>query len=293
MKYFLHWIPLLFITSTLIARMGGLPLKVLNNFTEQAASSALVVVGKPIHIINGYPELLDLYDGHRFYYLKVTRVLAASSAYLKSNGEVDIPEYLLISDNLDLDLDSYAVSCNSVFLLWPVFSGDDGRRLDSSRELVSKVLKEHKVPLDASHVFELASGEEVFPVVDYQEYKADPANAYLIDDETEELWSYQQSKLKEYWGLSDFTEVEGFVEIALLPFFQQIDTDWFCSRVDELGADSPLWDVAKAFQEERKPARGGPDYDRRIGLVRRPFTGGEVLNRSNLAGTFPESTAQK
>ena len=282
MKYFLHWIPLIFITSTLIARMGGLPRKVINNFSRQTSAASLVVIAELDYLVHGYPELLGVHEHHEFHYLKVFRVLAASSDFVGTEGEVQIPEYILISNNLRGGRPRVSYfRCPSVFFLSPVFSDKGGDWLNSSRVAVSKVIDQHS--LDKSMVFELASSANIFPVIGYDAFSEKYPKSAFRD---EKFWDKMQVNLMQFWGLSDFTEVEGFVEKALLPFFKQVDTDWFCSRVEELDADSPLRAVAQAFKEERKPAAGGPDYDRRIGLLRRPFTGGEVLNRSNLSGAF-------
>ena len=273
--------------SSALANVGGVQPYVMNNFIEQASSSAVIVVGQPMYLIDGYPELTDVYESHRFYYVKIIRTLAATPEYVNRDGLVELPEYLLISDNLGLGQDNYSSRCPSVFFLWPVFTDDSGRHLNSNRELVSKVLDSQEYQVDRSRVFELASGEEVFPIINFKTLKDDYPHLAPFEEQ-EVLWSRWESRLEEYWGLSDLSEVEGFSKKALLPFFRQIDTKWFCAEVEGLNAKNPLNRIAEFFWEQEIPDANciDPEGVRPLGAIRRPFIGGTVLEEYNLSKHF-------
>ena len=277
----------LFSTCAVFASIGGHESEAINSFVEQASSSAIVVIGDPQSVVANHPEFLDVYDSHRFYYIKVSRVLAANREYVNQDGEIEVPEYLLVCDNLGLGMDNFARRCDSVFFLWPIFSNDDGQRLGVNRETVSDVLKHRNVEINLHNVFELASGNVVFPIIDFRRFKEDRPN---LDrwDEKKALWDYRQSELQRYWGLSNFSEVETFVTKALIPFFEQIDNDWFFTEVEHYNSVNPLHLVVDEIKRRQisEKSKVPFSYDRAIGMYRRPFTGGEVLSSRNLSESF-------
>ena len=273
-----------FVTSSLFASMGGLPESVLHDFSQQASLASIVVIGEPVYYVDGYPEINDMHEDHVFYYIRVSNVLAVSSDHIDTDGYTVVPEYILISDYGGKGFDSY-FRCPSVFFLKPVFSDDDDdHRLHSNRKLVSQVLSEYGG--ERSRVFELASGSLVFPIIGFSQYaELVPESAIRL----KEVWISRLGELQDYWGLSSFSEVEEFSQKALLPFFEQIDEDWFRAKTEKLDAEDPLRKVAETLEKRRELERTTDptrfDFRR---AIRVPFVGGSVLNEQNLAEAFDE-----
>ncbi|MGJ8654335.1 MAG: hypothetical protein ACSHX8_13835 [Opitutaceae bacterium] len=261
--------------------MGGYPPEYINDFSRQASSANIVVIGEPIYSVAGHPELMDMYDGHVFYYIKVSNVLAASSDYIDKNGQVSVSEYILVSDHGGTGFDSY-FGCPSLFFLSAIFSNDE-RWLNSSRNLVASVIT--KFEGGQNQVFELVSGSKVFPIINFDQYSAQSPD---LAPDLKEVWASRKDDLKDYWGLSDFTQVEEFATRALLPFFEQVDEDWFAQAVEGFSKDSPLRKVSDTLKQRRTLEREtSPSHSTFRRAIRIPFVGGEALNQSNLSSTFP------
>ena len=94
--------------------------------------------------------------------------------------------------------------------------------------------------------------------------------------------------MQELWGLSSYDTVEAFVSRALLPFFEQIDVEWYIRQTSSLDAQDPFRRVADSLTERMKKEKEIPvkSFDHRK-AIRVPFKAGSALTKKHLVEPLP------
>ena len=245
------------------------------DFGRYAAKSSAVVIGEPLSFSEaknwGFPQLQELYERHAFSYIKVHSVLAVTGNYIDNNGRVDFPEYIIIPDNgLSGSGWHYPYRCKSMFFLKPVLSFEHKQWLYTDMDVVKQFSVEHG--LDDRMFFEISSGSWAVPLLSKERYES------TVGHKAGESWEQDEQDLAINLGIRDFSDFELFTRKALLPFFKQIDQEWFIGMIDAAENDSPFF-VIKAYLKGEDHTSNKIHFRIYEDAL---FVGGEVLSNSNV-----------
>lgn len=223
------------------------------------------------------------------FFVQVDEVLACDANYVGNEGKPDIPEFIAVVNVRRRDSSMAFSEWPSILFLESVFFNQSPRYAPDlpwrAKELsaIRNMSEEHN--LDLRYIFELVDPEfGVFPLISYESFDY-PARGKYPD---KRIWDWQKERLQKAWGLDDLTEIDPFVRKALLPFFEQVDVDWFIGKSGKMEEGEPLRRVGKALVERFEyEEKFKPTAIQHRKAIRVPFVAGSVLTNENLTGDFP------
>lgn len=270
--------------ATLMASLRGPGPYPPDDFAQMASEASLVITGanrRTVRDENDLPKV-PFGDYGQVYWIQVDSVLAISTGYVTDLGDPEIPEFVMVVASRYEESDEILFEWPSIFFLRPVF-GDEGMRMKEQRERVLPMIEEYGI--DSSHVFMLTDPVYgVFPILRYDTFDYPGRKKFP----PREVWDWQLKRLQETWGLDNFGQVEAFTRKALLPFFEQVDMDWFIRESKKLAEGEPLRRVGESLVTRREYEKQHEEGTFRYReTVRVPFVAGSVLTNENLTGGFP------
>ena len=274
------------------------------DFADTASYASVVVQGKILHMRGTDLPVVYGSEHGSMKWIEVEEVLAADRLYVHRDGTLEMPKLILLNDpGIPRNL-AIPYECPSIFFLRPIFGYE--QFVQSSREKVWKMVEEYDV--DPKFIFEVTDNRYgAFSLLSEKEFiesrlSRDPKFPQALLDRFLPTYRQGLEDRQEAWGLNDSKDVVAFVRKALLPFFEQMDEEWFISEASKLEEGEPLRRVAESLKSRRTEEEESGEEDsvpkpldkenftksgHLLRWVRVPFVAGSVLSNENLTSGFP------
>lgn len=263
------------------------------DFAELASGATLVIEGAERwqELQNHSPSEIPFGRVYgEVYLIQVDEVLACSSIHLDGNGRPDVSEFIVVVDSRRRPDAMVFSEWSSIFFLQSVFFGEmphyspDIEWRIKELDAIRSMAEEHGLALRDIYEPVYPENLSIFPTIEYNSFDYPGRRKHP----SREIWNRHLVALEDAWSLKDYSDVKPFVQKALLPFFEQIDADWFIEEVAELENGEPLYRVGESLKDRReyeKKFTAGHHLYRKV--VHAPFVAGSVLTNSNLTSDFP------